>query len=254
MIVYFSGTGNSRYCAQLLAAGLGDELMDAFHFIRDGIAADCTSTRPWVFVAPTYGWRLPPIFRDFLRAGSFMGSRAAYFVMTCGSEIGNAGEKNKALCKEKGFEHRGTLEVVMPENYVAMFPVPDGAAAAAMIRAAQPVLARGMACIRQGQPFPEHKVVLLDRVKTGVMHPLFFTFCVKAKPFYTTAACTGCGKCARSCPLNNIRLKDGRPVWGDACTHCMACICGCPTEAIEYGRHSRGKPRYQCPSYPETKQ
>ena len=28
---------------------------------------------------------------------------------------------------------------------------------------------------------------------------------------------------------------------------CMACICGCPAEAIEYGKKSRGKPRYQCP-------
>ena len=26
-------------------------------------------------------------------------------------------------------------------------------------------------------------------------------------------------------------------------------ICGCPKEAIEYGRKSKGKPRYQCPKY-----
>ena len=25
---------------------------------------------------------------------------------------------------------------------------------------------------------------------------------------------------------------------------CMACICYCPKEAIEYGKKSRGKPRY----------
>ena len=29
----------------------------------------------------------------------------------------------------------------------------------------------------------------------------------------------------------------------------MACICGCPVSAIEYGRKSQGKPRYQCPEY-----
>lgn len=27
------------------------------------------------------------------------------------------------------------------------------------------------------------------------------------------------------------------------------CICGCPTAAIEYGKASKGKPRYQCPEY-----
>jgi len=50
-----------------------------------------------------------------------------------------------------------------------------------------------------------------------------------------------------ACPLNNIRLNDSKPVWSKNCTHCMACICGCPSEAIEYGKRSRGKPRYQCP-------
>jgi epoxyqueuosine reductase QueG len=44
--------------------------------------------------------------------------------------------------------------------------------------------------------------------------------------------------------LNNIRLENGKPVWGKNCTHCMACICYCPKEAIEYGKKSKGKPRY----------
>ena len=57
-------------------------------------------------------------------------------------------------------------------------------------------------------------------------------------------ACIGCGKCVELCPLNNIHLENGKPVWGKNCTHCMACICYCPKEAIEYGKKSKGKPRY----------
>ena len=66
-------------------------------------------------------------------------------------------------------------------------------------------------------------------------------------PFYATKACIGCVKCVTACPLNSIRLSDGRPELGKACTHCMACICGCPAQAIEYSKKSLGKPRYQCP-------
>lgn len=44
--------------------------------------------------------------------------------------------------------------------------------------------------------------------------------------------------------MNNIHLENGKPLWGKNCTHCMACICYCPKEAIEYGKKSRGKPRY----------
>lgn len=68
-----------------------------------------------------------------------------------------------------------------------------------------------------------------------------------AKKFYATDACIGCGKCTKVCPLNNVNLRDRKPVWGNQCTHCMACICKCPEEAIEYGKKSKGKPRYQCP-------
>ncbi|MBP9515735.1 MAG: 4Fe-4S binding protein, partial [Clostridia bacterium] len=46
------------------------------------------------------------------------------------------------------------------------------------------------------------------------------------------------------CVLNNIELKNGKPVWGKSCTHCMACINFCPTNAIEYGKHSIGLRRY----------
>ena len=67
---------------------------------------------------------------------------------------------------------------------------------------------------------------------------------VKSKAFYATDDCVGCGKCVKLCPLNNVKLVDGKPVWGNNCTHCMACICYCPKEAIEYGRKSQGKLRY----------
>lgn len=48
----------------------------------------------------------------------------------------------------------------------------------------------------------------------------------------------------KKCPLNNIKLINGKPVWNKNCTHCMACICYCPVKAIEYGKKSKNKPRY----------
>lgn len=249
MIVYFSGTGNSRYCAQMLASRLDDELVDAFSFLRSGTAADLHSSRPWVFVSPTYGWQLPHVFRDFLSGGSFTGCRSVYFVMTCGDDIGNAGAKLRQLCREKGWEDQGVLRVVMPENYIVLFDVPDKTESARIVAAAQPALEAAADCIRQGKPFPEAPIHLADRLKTGVINPLFYALCIRSKPFYATQACTGCDHCTQVCPLHNIHLEEEKPVWGNRCTHCMACICGCPVEAIEYGRRSQGKARYQCVDY-----
>ena len=61
--------------------------------------------------------------------------------------------------------------------------------------------------------------------------------------------CIHCGKCVKLCPLNNITLKDGRPLWGNQCTHCMACIGNCPTRAIEYGTITRSKIPYNFGKY-----
>ena len=249
MIVYFSGTGNSRYCAQLLAHRLGDDCMDTFSYIRNGIALELISSRPWVFVAPTYGWQLPRVFIQLLRTGLFSGCRDAYFVMTCGSDIGCAGRKNRDLCQTMGLTYRGTLPVIMPENYIAMFSAPQPQEAQAIIAAAQPALESCAAAIQSGKDISEGRTGILDHLKSGAVNQLFYRFCVKAKPFTVSDACISCGKCVQDCPLGNIRLSQGKPVWGTHCTHCMACICSCPTQAIEYGRISRGKPRYQCPEY-----
>ena len=121
MIVYFSGTGNSRQCAQLLAQTLQDEMLDASNYIRHGIGADLHSGKPWVFVAPTYSWQLPKVFQSFLASGCFEGAEEAYFVMTCGFDIGAPEETNRELCRQKGLRYQGTLQVVMPENYIALF-------------------------------------------------------------------------------------------------------------------------------------
>lgn len=251
MIVYFSGTGNSRWCAQVLAHLLDDELMDAGQFIRNGIAADLISGKPWVFTAPTYAWQLPKIFLDFIRAGSFSGCKDAYFVMTCGGDVGNAAAYIRPVCQEKELCFRGILPVMMPENYVAMFDVPDEQTCAEILLQARPVLQEASRLIQTGEDLPELSVNVRDKVKSGKIHDIFYKKFVKAGPFYSKDNCISCGKCAERCVLNNIRLENGRPVWGDCCTHCMACICGCPVEAIEYGKKSIGKPRYQCPEFIE---
>ena len=235
----------------MLARRLDDQIVDAFHFIRDSIAAELYSDRPWVFVCPTYGWRPPRIFMQFLRNGSFTGSREAYFVLTCGNTIGNAGAGIQSFCTQKGLLYRGTLQVVMPENYITLFNAPQEEEARKIIDEARPTVEDGAARIRAGENFPAHRAGVLDRIRSGPVNNMLYRFIIKSSAFYTTQACTGCGKCVEDCVLGNIKLQDEKPVWGNRCTHCMACICGCPQKAVEYAGSSQGKPRYQCPEYEE---
>lgn len=59
MIYYLTGTGNSRWAAQLLADHLHDTAEDAAPALKSGLAPSLHSEKPWVFVCPTYGWQIP---------------------------------------------------------------------------------------------------------------------------------------------------------------------------------------------------
>ena len=155
--------------------------------------------------------------------------------------------RNRRLCGEAGRRDRGTCPVVMPENYITMFATPTREAACKIIEKAEMKIMQAAAVIRSGEEFAEPDITITDRLISGIVNDLFYPVCVHAKKFYVTDACISCGKCERVCPTQNVHLESGRPVWGKKCTHCMACICRCPAEAIEYGKHSRGLPRYTFP-------
>ena len=48
-------------------------------------------------------------------------------------------------------------------------------------------------------------------------------------------SCTGCGLCARRCPMGNITMANGRPVFGRNCSLCVRCSFSCPVDAISIG-------------------
>ena len=101
--------------------------------------------------------------------------------------------------------------------------------------------------IKQNQNFPQVQITMKDKLNSGIVNDVFYPLFVHDKKFYATDACITCGKCVQVCPLKNIRLVDGKPLWQGNCTHCMACIARCPKAAIEYGQKSIGKERYLCP-------
>ncbi len=244
MIIYFSGTGNSRYCAELLAQSLGDDCVSSGELIRSGRAEGFASRKPWVFVCPTYAWQIPHIFEAFIEKSDFSGSKKAYFVMSCGGEIGSPQAQLLKLCEKKDFEFMGVFEILMPENYLAMFSVPPEDEILEVLGTAPAEMQRAADFIEKSLSFPPHKTWLLDKLKSGGINSLFYKFIIKTSKFHAKDSCISCEKCKNLCPLNNISMVSGKPLWGDSCTHCMACISYCPTEAIEYGKKSVGQLRY----------
>lgn len=246
MILYFTGTGNSRYIAEKIAGLTGDKIVDINSRIKEHNTETIRVQNRLVFVLPTYGWRIPRIVEKWIQETEWTGTGKAWFVLNCGSGMGNAAGYIQKLCEEKEFQYMGTIEIVMPENYIAMFQTPDSKEAGKIIKNADPAIENTGNIIAENREFPKPSIHLPDKFLSSAINPVFYRLFVKADGFYAKETCIGCGKCKEVCPLNNIQMRGGKPVWGKECTHCMACISRCPAEAIEYGKKSVGKPRYYC--------
>ena len=97
MILYFSGTGNSRYVAEQIAKITDDEIISINSKLQNNDTSDITVNDRLIFVVPTYAWRIPRVVREWILKTNFKGSKNTWFVMTCGGEIGNAEKYNKQL-------------------------------------------------------------------------------------------------------------------------------------------------------------
>ncbi len=246
MILYFSGTGNSRYVAEQIAKITNDELVSINNKLKTNDTSKITINDKLIFVVPTYAWRIPKIIRDWIIKTNFIGAKNTWFVMTCGSEIGNAEKYNKQLCQIKNFTYMGTSGVVMPENYIIMFNSPNKDEIEKIFTKADVEITKIANRIKENKPFNTPQNKLQDKFMSGPVNMLFYPMYVKAKGFIADDKCTNCGKCVKVCPLNNIEIKNNKPMWNKNCTHCLACISYCPTNAIEYGKKTVGKQRYKC--------
>lgn len=246
MVLYFTGTGNSRHVARKIAEELGDELIDLFPYIRENKKGEFKSEKPFVFVLPTYCSYIPLVVEKLIKEADFSGESGAYFILTCGASATKVGVYKRLLpiCKKKGLELLGVEQVVMPENYITLFFAPSEETAKEIIQKAE-----------KGIPTLASKIAKRENLRTKsrralttfVVNPIYYKLLVNDKAYYATDACIGCGKCAKVCPLGDIEIVDNKPTWKGNCTQCMACISQCPTRAIEYGKRSKGKRRYYLP-------
>ncbi len=67
------------------------------------------------------------------------------------------------------------------------------------------------------------------------------------KAFWVDEKCNSCGVCEKTCPVRNIKMTDGKPVWLHHCEQCVACRQWCPQEAIQVGKKTAARKRYHQP-------
>lgn len=250
MIVYFSGTGNTRRCAERLAAALGEALHElSAHELRQPRSGRLVlkNSARLIVMFPVYCWGMPVQVEDYLREVPLEAPEATevWMVATCGDDIGRTADMWRRIVEERGLKARRAFSVQMPNTYVCMkgFDVDRPEVAKAKLEAMPArveVIARAIA---SGDDGADDVVPgSFAWLKSYVIRPWFRRFMMSPQKFYATDECNNCGLCRRECPMENIFPGNGaRPAWGNHCAMCLRCYHRCPKHAIRWGEATRGK-------------
>lgn len=176
MVLYFSGTGNSKYIAKQIAEAIRENTVDLNMKIKENDTSPLQTGRDVIIVTPTYAWRIPKIVSEWIDKTEFIDGKRIWFVMNCGSEIGNAAKYNRELSEQKKLQYMGTARILMPENYIAMFDAPEAEEARKIIAKAEPDIEKVIAYIRDVKEFCLPRNKLYDRFMSGPVNPIFYKF------------------------------------------------------------------------------
>lgn len=246
IIFYFSGTGNSLWLAHALAKEIGNcELISIAQFdTNQTVYADRIG-----IVFPVYHWGTPNIIKRFISKVKIEGKPYIYSFHSMGGYDGIAALQIKEGLLERGCILNASFKAKLPQNYIVstMFKVPKSSTVAKEFDKAESKVKEAAKWIKEQKTYVE---------KETFIHKLFHEKAIKVnregaesyptmdKNFVINTSCTSCAKCAHDCPVKNINMENGKPVFQHHCEFCLKCLHQCPKEAIDFKTITVGKKRY----------
>lgn len=242
VVFWFSGTGNSFHAARSISAALGANLTPLLRARSE----DAATWSQAILVFPVYAFAPPRCVAEFAQSFPFSPECELRAVATCGGMPGAALYILGKLLEQRGLGLRRGDAVTLPANYPPLGGAPKPEKQARLLHRAELKLGEIIDDIRTGAVNPTGEIRPLSWLWWQVYRRGVPDFRKADRKFRADEKCTGCGRCARVCPVGNIVLREGKPVWGGACQQCFACFNWCPTEAMQFGR-SQAQIRYHHP-------
>ena len=244
-IFYFTGTGNSLMVARDISKALGDSEITPiaqFQNVDDDKSCDIVG-----IVFPVYWGGLPRKVLEFLPSLITYKESYIFAVETHAGGPGNAISQLRVEIQQIGLELSAGFHLRMPSNYIIGYDAPSE-------QGIQRILGNATASIKEIVDIVRNKAVHLPSSVLssysgvrGSYKQFLEGVCKSDDKFWVDDNCTECEVCVSVCPVQNIRMNEGRPEWLHHCEQCLACINWCPESAIQYESGTQRRGRYTNP-------
>ncbi len=233
--LYFSGTGNSKYAAELFCKEYDKE--SGAYSIEDADALSAVKDTNLIIIAyPVQYSTVPKIMRDYITDHSELwNNKKVFIIATMGLFSGDGAGMLGRLLESCGAEVIGGLHLKMPDSIAdekaLKRPLEKNRE---LVKQADQKIKESVKRLKAGNPTQEG-IGVLYRLAGFFGQRAYFGHKTKrysSKVKVDIDKCIGCGICEKLCPMNNISINEQKAVSGESCTMCYRCINKCPKQAI----------------------
>ena len=234
-IVYFSGTGNTKFVAENIKDVLEEYGEDADLINIEEDMINTIDYKKIIIGGPVYVDRYPEILLQFIEKNLKSFTFPVMLFTTQASDKASTAFQH-CINRFKNLNVVYCLFVTMPNNfYNFLFKMSTKEEEGVLIKKAIFFIRTGVEEFLNGNikmyPQSKFKVKMIDKVY-HIIYPNCIRYLTK-RININTEKCNECKLCERRCPAKCIKIENG-VTFNTDCVFCQRCMCSCPKEAFLY--------------------
>jgi ferredoxin/flavodoxin len=240
LYLYFSGTGNTKYVIEKFSSlyeNSDDFTIQSIEHKNIDYEKKIRQAELIIIAYPIYDSMIPFIMKEFLE--KYIEAFRNKNIITLATQLlfsGDGGALASRLLKKVNTNLLHSIHVNMPSNLVDVKffkNIPLSEADAKVKKADQKIertvlKIKSGKTIRDGRKFYSWFLGFFTQRVWGIL----FLKPLRGKIKINHAKCIQCGICVNICPMDNLRLENGKIEQNKICTWCYRCINSCPEKAI----------------------